>query len=470
MKEKRVNNAGIFIVLLFGSVITGIVSTIMTTAIPSVMEDFSIPANQAQLVTSLYSLVSGIVMLATAFIVKKYSTRTLFFMSMAVFTAGILLCAVSPTFLVLIIGRLLQGVGYGIILTMTQMVILIVVPEGKKGFAMGIYGLAVTLAPIIAPTVCGIVIDHYSWRVLFYAVLVFCVIDLILGALFMRNVIENTPQSFDIVSMLLAGVGFTGILLAVGNIGAYSFISLQVGLLLLVGVAALVLFAVRQFRLKTPLLNLRVFSNRDFTVAVIMSFTLYGLMNGMSTVMPIFIQTVLGESATVFGILMAPCALIMGLLSPFTGKLYDKVGIKPLAVLGCICVFVSKASILFFGEGTATMLIAIPLILLGFGLSGVMMNIVTFGMAKFDNASKTDGTAILTCLRTIGAALGSAVFATILTIGATDQNYTLADVHNTYVGMTIVAAIALFIAIFFIPGRKRSENNTAGDASDVVSD
>ena len=98
------------------------------------------------------------------------------------------------------------------------------------------------------------------------------------------------------------------------------------------------------------------------------------------------------------------------------------------------------------------------------------MNIVTFGMAKLDNNAKTDGTAILTCLRTIGAALGSAVFATILTIGATDQNYTLADVHNTYVGMTIVAAIALFIAIFFIPGRKRSENNTAGDASDVVSD
>ena len=354
-------------------------------------------------------------------------------------------------------------------MTMTQMVILIVVPDGKKGFAMGIYGLAVTLAPVIAPTVCGIVIDHYTWRVLFYAVLLFCVVDLILGALFMRNVIENTPQSFDILSMLLAGAGFTGIILSVGNIGTYSFVSPQVGLLLLGGVVALILFALRQFRLKTPLLNLRVFSKRDFTVAVIMCFTLYGLMNGMSTVMPIFIQTVLGESATVFGVLMAPCALIMGLLSPFTGKLYDKIGIKPLAVTGCICVLVSKASILFFGEGTATMLIAIPLILLGFGLSGVMMNIVTFGMAKLDNNAKTDGTAILTCLRTIGAALGSAVFATILTIGATDQNYTLTNVHNTYAGMTIMAAIALFIAIFFIPGKKKT-NDRDEDASDVVTE
>ncbi len=457
MENKNYSVAGIFIVLVFGSIITGIVSTIMTTAIPSVMNDFSIPASQAQLVTSIYSLVSGIMMLATAFIVKKYPTKRLFFIGMLLFSLGVLLCALSPTFLILIFGRILQGVGYGIIMAMTQMVILIIIPEHKRGFAMGLYGLAVMIAPVIAPVVSGIIIDNYGWRILFWIVLLMCLLDLFLGLKFMKNVLENSEQHFDLLSMILAAVGFTGVLFSVGNIGSYPFVSIHVLMYLLIGVVALIIFAIRQFKLETPLLNLRVFKTKTFTTAVIMCFILYALMNAMSTIMPIFIQTVLGESATMFGILMAPCAFIMGLLSPFTGKLYDKVGIKPLAILGCACVLISKASILFFNESSPTKILVIPLILLGFGLSGVLMNIVTFGMSDLEGSSKTDGTSILTCLRTIGAALGSAIFASILSAGVTDQKYTLANVHNSYIWMTVLAAITLFIAIFIIPGKKKSK-------------
>ena len=456
MKENKLNISGIFFTLLFGSIITGVVSTIMTTAIPAVMSDFNIPASTAQLVTSIYSLVSGVMMLATAFMVKKYPTRNLFLSGLFLFTIGVLLCALSPTFLVLIMGRILQGVGYGIIMSLTQMVILIVIPEGKRGFVMGIYGLAIMIAPVVAPVVSGVIIDHYNWRVLFWIVLIMCLLDIVLGFLFMKNILENSEQHFDVLSMILAGTGFTGILLSVGNMGSYPFMSLQVALLLAIGIAALLIFCVRQFKLDTPLLNLRVFKEKTFTTAVIMCFILYALMNAMSTIMPIFIQTVLGGSATLFGILMAPCALIMGLLSPFTGKLYDKIGIKPLAIIGCLLVLVSKASILFFKDGMQPQILVIPLVLLGLGLSGVMMNIVTFGMSRLDEQAKTDGTSILTCLRTIGAALGSAVFASILSLGVTDQNYTLSNVHTTYIWMTVLAAITLAIALFIIPRRKKN--------------
>ena len=148
METTAYSRKGIFIVMVLGSVITSIVSTVMSTALPVIMTDFAIPASQAQLVTSVYSLVSGIMILATAFIVKKYPTKRLFFISIGLFTAGVLLCAIAPTFMVMLAGRVIQGIGYGIIISMTQMVILIIIPENRRGYAMGIYGLAVTFAPV----------------------------------------------------------------------------------------------------------------------------------------------------------------------------------------------------------------------------------------------------------------------------------------------------------------------------------
>lgn len=455
MQSKPVSRKGIFLVMVLGSVITSIVSTVMSTALPVIMEDFNIPASEAQLTTSIYSLVSGIMILATAFIVKKYPTKRLFFISIGMFTIGVLLCAIAPSFWVMLLGRIIQGVGYGIIISMTQMVILIIIPEGKRGFAMGIYGLAVTFAPVIAPMLAGLIIDHWGWRPIFYIILVFCVVDLLLGLKYMRNVLENSEQKFDILSMVLAAVGFTCIILTASNMASYPFISLQVGLLLLIGIVTLVFFVRRQLHLETPLLNLRVFSTRDFTVAVIICSLFYALMNGMSTIIPILVQTIQHQSATVFGIVIAPCALITGLFSPITGKLYDKIGMRPLALIGCSLVLISNIWILFTNANSSSYMLILPLALMGFGMAFVMMNITTFGMARLVGDEKTDGTALLSCLRTIGGSLGTALFVSMMSFGVEDQNYTMDNVFTSYVGMTIMAAIALIIAIFFIRSPKK---------------
>ncbi|MCR5082024.1 MAG: DHA2 family efflux MFS transporter permease subunit [Parasporobacterium sp.] len=455
MKEQKINRKGIFIVLVLGSVITSIVSTVMSTALPVIMVDFSISANQAQLVTSIYSLVSGIMILATAFVVKRFPTKNLFFLGMGLFTIGVLLCALAPNFAIMLLGRIVQGVGYGIIISMTQMVILIIISESKRGFAMGIYGLAVTFAPVVAPMIAGVIIDHFGWRVIFYIILVLCILDFLLGAKFMKNVLENSKPSFDTLSMILASVGFTCIVLVSSNMGTYPFLSVQVGLLLLIGLVSLVIFCLRQLKIENPLLNIRVFKCRDFTVAVIICMLFYALMNGMSTIIPILVQTVNHQSATVFGVVIAPCALITGLMSPITGKMYDKIGMKPLALIGCTLVFVSEILTLLLGGNSNSYLLIIPLTLLGFGMSFVMMNMTTFGMARLNGQEKTDGTALLTCLRTIGGALGAAGFVSLMSIGVKDENYTIENVNTSYIGMTILAAFALFLAIFMIRKGKK---------------
>ena len=445
-----ISRKGIFFVLVLGSVITSIVSTVMSTALPVIMTDFNIPASQAQMVTSIYSLVSGIMILATAFIVKRFPTKNLFFVGMGLFAAGILCCAVAPTFSVMLLGRVIQGVGYGIIISMTQMVILIIIPSAKRGFAMGIYGLAVTFAPVVAPMIAGVIIDHWGWRLIFWIILLFCLVDFICGAKFMKNVLENSRPSFDILSMVLASVGFTCIVLMAGNMGSYPFISVQVALLLVIGLAAMIMFAIRQMRIESPLLNLRVFKTRDFTVAVIICMIFYALMNGMSTIIPILVQTIQGQSAAVFGIVIAPCALITGLMSPVAGKLYDRIGMKPLAMLGTTLVLISEISILFVKEDMSSYILIIPLAVLGFGMSFVMMNLATFGMEKLEGIQKTDGTALMTCLRTIGGALGAAGFVSLMSAGVTDSKYTIANVRHSYVGMVILAAVCVVLAFGFI--------------------
>lgn len=451
----KISRKGIFFVLVLGSVITSIVSTVMSTALPVIMVDFSIPASQAQMVTSIYSLVSGIMILATAFIVKRFPTKNLFFIGMGLFTIGILCCAVAPTFSIMLLGRIIQGVGYGIIISMTQMVILIIIPSAKRGFAMGVYGLAVTFAPVVAPMIAGVIIDHWGWRVIFWIILLFCLVDFICGAKFMKNVLENSKPSFDLLSMVLAAIGFTGIVLMAGNMGSYPFVSVQVALLLAIGLVALILFAVRQMKIESPLLNLRVFKTRDFTVAVIICMIFYALMNGMSTIIPILVQTVQGQSATVFGIVIAPCALITGLMSPVAGKLYDKIGMKPLAMLGTALVLISEISTLFVREDMSSYILIIPLVILGFGMSFVMMNLAAFGMEKLEGAEKTDGTALMTCLRTIGGALGAAGFVSLMSVGVTDSNYTMANVRHSYVGMVILAVVCVVLAFGFIKQNKQ---------------
>ncbi|MBE6009529.1 MAG: DHA2 family efflux MFS transporter permease subunit [Lachnospiraceae bacterium] len=455
--SSKISRKGIFFVLVLGSVITSIVSTVMSTALPVIMVDFSIPASQAQMVTSIYSLVSGIMILATAFIVKRFPTKNLFFIGMGLFTVGILFCAMAPTFSIMLLGRIIQGVGYGIIISMTQMVILIIIPSAKRGFAMGVYGLAVTFAPVVAPMIAGVIIDHWGWRVIFWIILLFCLVDFICGAKFMKNVLENSKPSFDLLSMVLAAIGFTCIVLMAGNMGSYPFMSIQVALLLVIGLVALVIFSVRQMRIESPLLNLRVFKTRDFTVAVIICMIFYALMNGMSTIIPILVQTVQGQSATVFGIVIAPCALITGLMSPVAGKLYDRIGMKPLAMLGTSLVLISEISTLFVKENMSSYILIIPLVILGFGMSFVMMNLAAFGMEKLEGVEKTDGTALMTCLRTIGGALGAAGFVSLMSVGVTDSNYTIANVRHSYVGMVILAVVCVILAFGFIKSNKKAE-------------
>ena len=454
MSTPILHKKGLFVTLVLGAIITSLMSTVMVAALPAIMTSLKVPASQAQLLTSVYSLVSGIVIIATAVLMKWIPTKSLFFSSMGIFSFGILLCAVAPNFGILLLGRAIQGIGYGVLISMTQVVILSIVPAEKRGFAMGIYALAVVFAPVVGPIAAGFIIDHASWQLIFWLVLVLCLIDLVMGSKFMSDVLPTSPQKIDWPSMALASIGFTSLVLAAGNMGDSAFLTLQVSGLFAIGVLTLVAFSVRQLHMEIPLINLRVFKHQKFTITVIVSVILYAIMNAMTAIMPILIQTIMGKSATTFGIAVAPCALCLAALSPLTGKWYDKIGLKRLAIIGSIIVTISNAAILFIDKDIAIPILMLLLALLGVGLSGMQMNIVTYGMDELQGDEKTDGTALLSSLRTMGTAFGTAAFVAILSMGVTNNHYQMVDVHRSYLWMTILSVVVLLISIFFIHSTK----------------
>ena len=252
MKEatnKQISKKAIFAALLIGAIISSLLQTSLTTALPAIMNEFKISAATGQWITSAYTLSMGIMIPVSPFLLRRFKTK---FVSLGVIGAiiiGLVLAALSTNFTMLLIGRIIQGLATGVLLSMVQVVILTIYPAEKRGTMMGIYGLAACAAPVVAPTITGILIDLISWRAIFVIGFVIVIFDFVLLAVVMKNVLPNEIQSFDTFSMLLCTIGFCGILIGCGNFGSYQFFSANVAVPLLVGIVSLILFSIRQLKM-----------------------------------------------------------------------------------------------------------------------------------------------------------------------------------------------------------------------------
>lgn len=445
-----------FAVLMVSSIIGSLLQTSLTTALPVIMNDFQISATTAQWLTSAYSLAMGIMVPATAFLLRRFKTKSLFFTGMGIYAVGLLFSAVATGFSVLLFGRILQALGCGLLLSMTQVVILTVYPVEQRGAVMGIYGLAIGVAPVLAPTLTGIVIDMLSWRVIFWVALGIAVLDIIFAFFAMKNILENERQPFDLSSLLLSAVGFSGLLLGLGNLGTGPFFSASIALPLLIGIAALTVFTLRQFRSDTPFLELRTFENREFRLSVIISMLLYTVMIAGSTLVPLYIQTVHGLSATMSGLIMMPGSLAMAVINPLAGKIYDKFGIRKLVVTGSALMAASCVAVSFVNENTPVIYMILALLIRSIAIGCIMMPVVTWGMSTLDGRYTSHGTALLTSLRTISGAIGSAVFvavmmfATQVSSGPVSVAADSFGVDTAFISISAVAVLQLLVAVLFV--------------------
>ncbi len=463
----------IFINIIITCVATSLLSTALTTALPPLIADFNISVTTGQWLTSAYSLVMAIMMPLTAFLITRIPTRKLYITTIAIFLVGTGICVVAPVFQVLMIGRILQACSNGITTSIAQVILLSIYPLEKRGSIMGWYGLSIGAAPVIAPTLAGVLVDAFGWRMIFVFAFAVMLVSFIYAIFVLEDVLETTTKKFDIVSFLFSAFAFGGITLGVGNIS--NGIASQTTLIpLIIGIAGGIIFAYRQMHLGQPFLELKIFKKFNFTLSVLNSMMLYLIMMGTSIIMPLYVQNLLGYSATISGLVTLPGSLVMALVSPFAGKIYDKVGMRKLAIVGSVALFVGVFGMCFVSLQTPLIVAAVLNIIRNVAIGCMMMPFVTWGISNINNKNTADGTALINSLRTIAGAIGTALFVGIMNFVATKSadsygsNAGIHGMHVSYIAMSIVAVIMIIVAVFCVKSISKKEylKNLLGENDD----
>lgn len=451
----------IFINILISCIASSMLATALTTALPSMIEDLNISVNMGQWLTSGYSLAMGIMMPLTAFLITRFPTRRLYLTAILCFMAGLVICVLSTSFPIMMAGRVLQAGGNGILTSMTQVILLSIYPAEKKGSVMGWYGLSVGAAPVIAPTVAGVIVDNFGWRMIFVVAIAVMAVSLIFAVCVFDNVLDVTKKRFDIVSFILSIFAFGGITLGVGNIGSYPFVSVQVLLILVVGCVAAAVFVYRQLSLDKPFLDLRILRSKNYALSVIGSMILYLVMMGSSILLPLYVQTIMGYSAVVSGLVAMPGSVAMAVVSPFAGKIYDKIGMKALFVAGAFFMMISNVGMFFINMQTKLWFASGLNVIRCVSIGCLMMPLVTWGTSFTGKGKTADATALLTSLRTISGAVGSAVFVGIMSLVTEaarayyGESAAIHGLNAAFGSMAFFSFVLLMIAVFGV--KKSSE-------------
>ena len=282
------------------------------------------------------------------------------------------------------------------LMSAAQVIILTVYPVEKKGTMMGTYGLATTAAPIIAPTIAGLMIDAFGWKSIFYVVLVIMAASFVMSGLVFADVLEIQDKKFDAISFAESILAFGGITFGIGNISSFGLISMQAGFPLLIGIVVCVLFITRQCGLEKPFLDVKILGNRNYAVSVISSMVLYLVMMGSSVIMPLYVQTVMGYSAVISGLVTLPGSVATAVVSPFAGKLYDKMGIKKIFTAGSAALVVSNIGMFFITMSTPLWVAAGFNVIRNLSIGSLMMPLLTWGTSNVNTQKVADASSLLT--------------------------------------------------------------------------
>jgi EmrB/QacA subfamily drug resistance transporter len=443
----------LFINLIVSGIASSILSTAMTTALPQVISYFGVTTSTGQWITSGYSLAMGMVMPLTAFLITKFPTKRLYLSGIGLFLAGLLLSIFAGNFPIMMVGRVMQACGNGVLLSAAQVIILTIYPAEKKGTMMGTYGLATTAAPVIAPTLAGLMIDAFGWKSIFYLVLVVMAISFVMALLVFENVLELQNKPFDTRSFVGSIFAFGGITLGIGDIGAYGLTSPYVLVPLVVGVIAAALFVHRQLGLEHPFLDVRILLSKTYAISVVSSMLLYFAMMGSSVLMPLYVQTVMGRSAVTSGLVTLPGSLATALISPFAGKMYDKMGIRRIFIAGSVGLVISNLGMCTVSMATPLAVAACWNIIRNVSIGALMMPLLTWGTSHVEPKKVADASSLLTSFRTISGSIGSAVFVSIFsTVSAASaaiygDGAMIRGIHAAFGAMGLCAVLLAAVAV-----------------------
>lgn len=463
------------VVLVLGAFVTVLNQTLVTPALPSIMTEMNVDQSTAQWLTTGFTLVNAIMIPITAFLQDRFSTRKLFVFSMSLFAVGTLLAAVGLNFPVLLGGRLVQAAGAGILMPVTMTVLMLVFPVDRRGSAMGIFGLVIAFAPAIGPTVAGFVIDQADWHILFYLIFALSIV-IIVPSLFLvdNKAPANKGDSvLDPLSLALSTLGFGLMLYGFSALGSAGFTLVPL-LTTALGIVGVVWFFIRQTRLPRPMLRVDVLKNRRFLVGTIIGMLVQGALLAAGILMPIYVQSLHGLSATVSGLVLMPGAILMGIMNPLAGKWFDRHGPRRMAIVGMSLLTLTTFAFAILNLTSSIIYITIVYTVRMFSMSLVNMPITTWGMNALDTKFMNHGTSINNTLRQVAGSLGTALVVSIYTaaqvqIGGPNPpvEASMTAFNIAFMICTALVLIGAVLTIIFVKGKPGTIEATGAEGETV---
>ncbi|WP_084552433.1 DHA2 family efflux MFS transporter permease subunit [Bacillus cihuensis] len=423
--------------------------TALNIAFTELSKIFSADPTTIQWLATGYFLTLGILIPVTGILMQKFTTRQMFMTAILLALIGAILAAVAPTFSVLLVARIIQAAGLAITLPLTQNVIFTIFPPNKRGGAMGLMGLVMLAGPALGPTVAGLILDTLTWHWIFWVTVPFLLFSLIFGQIYLTNVNEVRKVSIDTLSVILSTIAFGGIVYGFSVSGVHGWTSATVLGTIIIGLIALILFAIRQTKMETPTMNLRAFKTPLFVLGVIMSFITFFNMMSMLVILPMYMQMALLMAAFTTGLILLPGSLLNCILAPSIGKLFDKYGPKAVITPGTILVAIGYVLYSQFSTETDTWMIVVTHIVMMLGIGAVLASVQTNTLNSLPKRYYPDGIAITQTIQQVAGAIGIAV---LVSVFSAKQGSYLATTANDLpqaaaVGSSLVFTIGLILAV-----------------------
>jgi EmrB/QacA subfamily drug resistance transporter len=405
----------LLVILMIGLFLAILNQTLLNVAIPHLITEFGVTASTAQWLLTGYMLVNGALIPLSAFLIERFAVRRLFLFAMFCFTLGSLICGMATEFPIMLTGRLIQAVGGGVLAPLVMTIIIFIFPPEIRGKGMGIFGLAMMFAPAVGPTLSGWVVQNYDWHLLFTGMVPLSLIVLIAAFFGLKDIQPPKKVTVDGLSVFTSLAGMSLLLYGFSEAGNNGWDDEVVLSTIFTGALLLIIFTVRQLRIEKPLLDMRIFSYGIFSLSSIINVVLtISLFSGMF-LLPIYLQTIRGYSPLDSGLLLLPGALIMLVMSPVSGVLFDKIGPRPLAIFGMAITTVTTYYFTRLTMDTPFTFIVIIYMFRMFGLSFLMMPIMTAGLNQLPKHLSSHGTSMSNTLRQVSGSIGISLITTIFT-------------------------------------------------------
>ena len=470
------NQLQMIVVLLAGAFVAVLNATLLTPALPTIMADMGIASTTVQWLTSGYALTEAVIIPLAAYLMGRFSTRRLFIGGMTLFAAGSLVSAVAPVFPLLLLGRVMQACATGFVMPMVFSVILLVIPRERRGSAMGIIGLVIGFAPTIGPSLSGVLVDTVGWRAIFVIVAAVAAIIVACAAKMLKPYGEFRRSRFDLLSVVLSTCGLICLLYGLSSVSSSTNLGFTVGLIV-AGIALVGLYAYRQLNLAEPMLRVDILKTVNYRTVVIVIALFQAALIGMETVMPLYIQGVLGQSATVSGLTLLPGALIGAFTGMLAGRLFDKFGVRVPVLTGAAVVLCGVLGFTQFRADSPVLLVSVMYAVLAIGIQFTMTPVNTWGVNSLLNKAIQHAQSTSNTINQVAASFGTALLVSVAATvsGAASDlagvERTFAGYHASFCTTALLATCAIVLILVFVRDKKKVDvPSEAAAASDAQAD